>query len=98
MYVRNLFAVFFHSRLAMFSRFRNALFNVVGGLEPLPVLKDAEASLDESSAGTKYAYCRPEFLLFNREEEIQVSADHKVRPIIVPRDLTILPWNSGYAE
>lgn len=29
---------------------------------------------------------------------IQVSADHRVRPIIVPRDLSRLPWCAGYAE
>lgn len=27
-----------------------------------------------------------------------MSADHKVRPIIVPRDLSRLPWCAGYAE
>jgi hypothetical protein len=27
-----------------------------------------------------------------------VTADHSVRPIIVPRDVNALPWNSGYAE
>lgn len=29
---------------------------------------------------------------------MQVSADHRVRPIIVPRDLSRLPWCAGYAE
>ena len=28
----------------------------------------------------------------------QVTADHAVRPIIVPRDVSILPWSAGYAE
>ena len=32
------------------------------------------------------------------EDEIQVTADHSVRPIIVPRDVTALPWSAGYAE
>lgn len=27
-----------------------------------------------------------------------MSADHRVRPIIVPRDLSCLPWCAGYAE
>ena len=27
-----------------------------------------------------------------------MTADHSVRPIIVPRDVNALPWNSGYAE
>ena len=28
----------------------------------------------------------------------QVTADHLVRPIMVPRDVNILPWYAGYAE
>ena len=27
-----------------------------------------------------------------------MTADHAVRPIIVPRDVSALPWNAGYAE
>ena len=27
-----------------------------------------------------------------------MTADHAVRPIIVPRDVSILPWSAGYAE
>ena len=27
-----------------------------------------------------------------------MTADHSVRPIIVPRDVSALPWNAGYAE
>lgn len=82
----------------MFSRFRNALFNVVGGIEPLPVLKDSESSAEDKTLGPKFPYSRPHFLLFHTDEEIQVSADHHIRPIIVPRDISKLPWNTGYAE
>ena len=46
----------------------------------------------------KYEYSRPHFLNLLSQDEIQVSADHQVRPIIVPRDLTAIPWNVGYAE
>ncbi len=46
----------------------------------------------------KYPYSRPEFLLLGSEDEVQVAGDHQVRPIIVPRDMNKLPWNSGYAE
>ena len=28
----------------------------------------------------------------------QVTADHLVRPIMVPRDVNVMPWHSGYAE
>ena len=37
------------------------------------------------------------FQLFT-DDEIQVTADHLVRPILVPRDVHILPWFAGYAE
>lgn len=46
----------------------------------------------------KFRYSRPEFLQLKTDDEISVSADHQIRPIILPRDLTKLPWNSGYAE
>jgi protein phosphatase 1H len=46
----------------------------------------------------KYEYGRPHFLQLNTTDEIVVTADHVVRPIIVPRDLSFLPWESGYAE
>lgn len=86
----------------MFSKFRNVLYNVVGGIDPLPVLKDAETSTEEaassSSLSPKFQYSRPHFLQFNSDEEIQWSADHSIRPIIVPRDINKMPWNCGYAE
>lgn len=46
----------------------------------------------------RYEYGRPHFLQLNTTDEIAVTADHIVRPIIVPRDLTHLPWETGYAE
>lgn len=46
----------------------------------------------------KFAYQRPSFLQLESEDEIQVTADHIIRPIIVPRDIRQLPWNAGYAE
>lgn len=46
----------------------------------------------------RYEYGRPHFLQLSTPDEIVVTADHIVRPIIVPRDLTELPWETGYAE
>lgn len=46
----------------------------------------------------KYRYTRPVFLQLNTDDEILVSADQVIRPIIVPRDISKLSWNSGYAE
>lgn len=46
----------------------------------------------------RYRYLRPDFLQLKHDDEILVSADHQIRPIILPRDTTKLPWKSGYAE
>lgn len=46
----------------------------------------------------RHEYSRPHFLQLNSTDEITVTADHGVRPIIVPRDLSFIPWESGYAE
>ncbi|XP_066997041.1 protein phosphatase 1H isoform X1 [Anabrus simplex] len=82
----------------MFTRVRNVLYNVVGGLDTLPVLRDSEGAAEDAALVSKFPYTRPHFLLFHSDEEIQWSADHQVRPIIVPRDFSKLPWNTGYAE
>lgn len=46
----------------------------------------------------KFAYARPPFLQLLTIDELRASADHNVRPIIVPRDISLLPWGTGYAE
>ena len=87
--------------------------NVMGGISGLPLvtgaagtdgdsgLRSPGASSDGSDPGpvtqVKYKYNRPAFLQLN-DDEVQVSADNAIRPIIVPRDVSKLPWNAGYAE
>lgn len=81
----------------MFNRMKTAIYNAVSGLDALPPSRES----DSSNAGdipNKFRYTRPNFLQLHTDDEIQVSADHVIRPIIVPRDITKLPWNSGYAE
>lgn len=46
----------------------------------------------------KFAYARPPFLQLCTGDELRASADHNVRPIIVPRDVAVMPWHTGYAE
>ncbi|KAJ6638046.1 Protein phosphatase 1J, partial [Pseudolycoriella hygida] len=46
----------------------------------------------------KFTYARPPFLQLMTTDELKASADHNVRPIIVPRDIGIMPWCTGYAE
>lgn len=48
--------------------------------------------------GDRFPYTRPHFLQLGSEDEIQVTADHGIRPIICPRDISRFPWKSGYAE
>ncbi|GAB6029330.1 hypothetical protein CHUAL_005097 [Chamberlinius hualienensis] len=84
----------------MLSRFKTALYTVVGGPE-MSVGSNGESSGgsgDGNRTNLKFPYKRPAFLQFATEEEMLVSEDHQIRPIIVPRDLTKLPWKGGYAE
>lgn len=46
----------------------------------------------------KFKYSRPVFLQLWTPDELRASADHNVRPIIVPRDIDVLPFQTGYAE
>ncbi len=81
----------------MLNKFRNAFFSVVNNLDTVSPDKVSDAN-SEPKVPLKFPYTRPHFLQFNTEDEIQVAGDHTIRPIIVPRDITKLPWNSGYAE
>merc|ERR1719342_1323992 len=85
----------------MLGRFKSAVYNAIGGLEEDGVaatLKQAGSPVHNKPSREKYKYQRPHFLKLETEDEIQVTADHSVRPIIVPRDVTALPWSAGYAE
>lgn len=55
-------------------------------------------NVDNRTLPNKFTYNRPTFLQLMTQDELRASADHNVRPIIVPRDISILPWNTGYAE
>ena len=46
----------------------------------------------------KFRTSRNNFYLLHIQRILQVTADHLVRPIMVPRDVNVLPWHSGYAE
>jgi len=86
----------------MLGRFRSAVYNAIGGLEEDGVvastLRQGGSPTHTKPSREKYRYQRPHFLRLETEDEIQVTADHAVRPIIVPRDVSALPWAAGYAE
>jgi len=82
----------------MLGRFRSALYSAIGPIEEEGVGEPRPHSGTSRPTKQKYGYQRPAFLKLATEDEIQVTADHAVRPIIVPRDVTALPWAAGYAE
>ncbi|KAF7664209.1 hypothetical protein LDENG_00184570 [Lucifuga dentata] len=61
----------------------------------------AGASNDDHPGGfdlpLKFPYRRPEFLGLS-PDEIECSADHIARPILILKETKQLPWSTGYAE
>lgn len=45
----------------------------------------------------KFPYMRPDFLGLSTDE-IECSADHVARPILILKETRRLPWATGYAE
>ncbi|PIK49826.1 hypothetical protein BSL78_13328 [Apostichopus japonicus] len=86
----------------MINRFRQVVNNVITAQTnaQFPSGGKAVGGVDENeTAGKKlrHPYCRPVFLHLS-EEEVGIATDIVVRPILVPRDLSNLPWYTGYAE
>ncbi|XP_070558833.1 protein phosphatase 1H-like isoform X2 [Ptychodera flava] len=79
----------------MINKFRSVVNNVVANLHQVPNAEEKPPRMEDLPI--KYPYSRPEFLNLS-DEEVKVSADHTLRPILVPRDLSRLPWNTGYSE
>ncbi|XP_043218999.1 protein phosphatase 1H-like isoform X2 [Amphibalanus amphitrite] len=88
----------------MFNRFKSALLSSVGAAESAAAVAQAAVTDGAEAAGgpaarpAKFAYGRPAFLQLETEDELQVAGDRVIRPIIVPRDSSRLPWTAGYAE
>lgn len=88
----------------MFNNFKNRFISAIApDLPPLPSI-DREHQRGGLRLGSgqqmpdKFPYARPPFLQLLTADELRASADHNVRPIIVPRDINLLPWGTGYAE
>merc|ERR1719357_1740983 len=45
----------------------------------------------------RFPYSRPEFLGLS-PDEVECSADHAARPILILKETKRLPWSTGYAE
>ncbi|XP_035636692.1 protein phosphatase 1H-like isoform X1 [Oncorhynchus keta] len=78
----------------MLTRVKSAVANFMGGMM-------AGSSNSEPLGGSdlplKYPYTRPEFLGLS-PDEIECSADHIARPILILKETKRLPWATGYAE
>ncbi|CAB1323434.1 unnamed protein product [Coregonus sp. 'balchen'] len=78
----------------MLTRVKSAVANFMGGMM-------AGSSNGDHFGGSdlplKYPYTRPEFLGLS-PDEIECSADHIARPILILKETKRLPWATGYAE
>ncbi|KAF3855116.1 hypothetical protein F7725_023171 [Dissostichus mawsoni] len=78
----------------MLTRVKSAVANFMGGMM-------AGGSNGDHPGGSdlplKYPYSRPEFLGLS-PDEIECSADHIARPILILKETKRLPWATGYAE
>ena len=84
----------------MLNKFRSAVTNVISGVPSIGNISSDDGIAEEAQnddRAIKFPYSRPDFLHLT-DDEVQVSADHTIRPILVPRDISNLPWKSGYAE
>lgn len=78
----------------MLTRVKSAVANFMGGVM-------AGGSNGDHPGGSdlplKFPYSRPEFLGLS-PDEIECSADHIARPILILKETKRLPWSTGYAE
>lgn len=79
----------------MFNRFKNRVLTSI--VPDIPSIAPSQ-SFTNRSLPDKFHYQRPPFLQLLTHDELKASADHNVRPIIVPRDVSVMPINTGYAE
>lgn len=79
----------------MLSRVRSAVASLVGGFMPGSVSSGERAS--GADLPLKFPYVRPEFLGLS-PDEVECSADHVSRPILILKETKKLPWATGYAE
>uniref|UniRef100_A0A6B2EIB1 Putative serine/threonine phosphatase n=1 Tax=Phlebotomus kandelakii TaxID=1109342 RepID=A0A6B2EIB1_9DIPT len=80
----------------MFNRLKNRVMTVVS--PEVAMIQSPQDHGKHPRLPDKFTYARPPFLQLATHDELKASADHNVRPIIVPRDISALPWNTGYAE
>ena len=65
------------------------------GINSIPHVTERGKQLEKLPV--KYEYARPVFLEITKEDD-DTSKDHGQRVILSPRDVSRMPWHSGYAE
>nr|XP_023647231.1 protein phosphatase 1H [Paramormyrops kingsleyae] len=78
----------------MLTRVKSAVANFMGGIMAGSSNGD---HLGGSDLPLRFPYMRPEFLGLS-PDEIECSADHIARPILILKETKSLPWSTGYAE
>lgn len=83
----------------MLSRVRSAVASLVGGFMSGSGSSSSSSGERASAADLplKFPYVRPEFLGLS-PDEVECSADHVARPILIIKETKRLPWATGYAE
>ncbi|XP_061678356.1 protein phosphatase 1H isoform X2 [Syngnathoides biaculeatus] len=80
----------------MLTRVKSAVATLMGGVIPGGGGGDRDPS-GASEVAPKFPYGRPEFLGMS-PDEVECSADHSARPIVILKESKRLPWSTGYAE
>ncbi|OCT88798.1 protein phosphatase 1H isoform X1 [Xenopus laevis] len=78
----------------MFTRVKSAVVNFMGGIM---AGNSALEHANGSDLPVRFPYTRPDFLGLSHDE-IECSADHIARPILILKETQRLPWSTGYAE
>ncbi|KAF1386993.1 hypothetical protein PFLUV_G00100630 [Perca fluviatilis] len=79
----------------MLTRVKSAVANFMGGM--MAGGSNGDHPGGGSDLPLKFPYSRPEFLGLS-PDEIECSADHVARPILILKETKRLPWATGYAE
>ncbi|KAJ3596928.1 hypothetical protein NHX12_003328, partial [Muraenolepis orangiensis] len=80
----------------MLTRVKSAVTHFMGGMVA-PGANGDHPGAGGSDLPLKFPYMRPEFLGLSLDE-MECSADHGARPILILKESHRLPWATGYAE
>ncbi|XP_022279841.1 protein phosphatase 1H isoform X1 [Canis lupus familiaris] len=81
----------------MLTRVKSAVANFMGGIMAGSSGSEHGGGGGGSDLPLRFPYGRPEFLGLS-QDEVECSADHIARPILILKETRRLPWATGYAE